>query len=146
MIDKKYTLRDDSTALSTGVIWQIVGFIVPGYDQLPPAEQLAWQEKLQFPVRKAAHFSEYIILGMLMLNMVRQLLRDRGYSLVRLGAIAWALGTAYCLTDEIHQIFVPGRTFMLLDIGIDSAGVLVGVLLCTLIIGIVHLVRRKRKE
>ena len=137
---------DDSNRLSTGLIWHIVGFIVPGYDQMSAAEQLQWQEALQFPVRKAAHFSEYALLGMLMLNMTLRLdcLRDRPIS-VRAG-VAWALCVAYCLTDEIHQIFVPGRTFKLLDIVIDSSGALAGIALVLLIMWIVKRVRRSRAQ
>ena len=140
---------DDSTALSTGVIWHIVGFIVPGYDLMPLASQLYWQEQLQFPVRKAAHFSEYALLGMLMLNMVRQLARENGGVAKRFGGIreqavfAWELSTLYCVTDEIHQIFVDGRTFKLLDIGIDSAGALTGILVLLLALWLANRVKRR---
>lgn len=34
------------------------------------------------------------------------------------------ISIVYAITDEIHQLFVPGRTFALYDILIDSAGVL----------------------
>ncbi len=135
---------DDSTKLSTGVIWQVVGFLVPGYDQMSAAEQLYWQEALQFPVRKAAHFSEYALLGMLMLNMTLRLGCLRARPLLVRAGVAWLLCIAYCLTDEIHQIFVPGRTFKLLDIGIDSCGALAGILLVLLVMAIVRLVRRNR--
>ena len=35
----------------------------------------------------------------------------------------------YANTDEFHQLFVPGRTGRLLDIGIDSCGALLGSLI-----------------
>ena len=41
---------------------------------------------------------------------------------------AFAIGALYAVSDEIHQIFVPGRSCELRDILIDSAGVLVGIL------------------
>ncbi|MBO7376468.1 MAG: VanZ family protein, partial [Clostridia bacterium] len=35
----------------------------------------------------------------------------------------------FAVSDEIHQIFVPGRAFEISDIVTDSAGVLIGCLL-----------------
>lgn len=32
----------------------------------------------------------------------------------------------YAVTDEIHQFFVPGRTFQLFDLFIDSLGAIIG--------------------
>ena len=50
------------------------------------------------------------------------------------GALAaWLIGTAYAVTDEFHQSFVPGRSCELRDVMIDSCGVLTGVLLATLV-------------
>ena len=129
---------DDSTELSMGIVWHIIGFIVPGYDQMSPAGQLYWQQLLDHPVRKTAHFLEYAVLGALMMNMVWHLARESGKrasdgnaantsSIVKLGVIAWILATAYAVTDEIHQLFVPGRAFMFSDIVRDSAGALAGV-------------------
>lgn len=131
---------DESTELSMGVVWHIIGFIVPGYDQMSLAEQLYWQEALDHPVRKTAHFLEYAVLGALMLNMLWQIAKARRTSsggedtktsplprIRNLAIGAWALATAYAVTDEIHQMFIPGRAGMVTDVLLDSAGVLVGV-------------------
>lgn len=118
---------DESTVLSTGVIWHIVGFIVPGYDQMPPAEQLQWQEALQFPVRKTAHFLEYALLGFLALNLVMRLGSRLPLSKGGKVALAWAFCVAYSIGDEVHQMFVPGRTGKVMDVAIDSVGALVGI-------------------
>ena len=164
------TPADDSDAMSLGLAWHIVSFIVPGYDQLPAAEQLHWQETLNHPVRKAAHFLEYAALGALMLNMLvqiarlrrgesgpaRQVLpsadggpagqvppsadggpapsREAGIKFGRLVAAAWALGTLYAASDEVHQLFIEGRTGQLSDVLLDSSGVLAGALLCWLLL------------
>lgn len=68
---------DKSTELSMGIVWHIIGFIVPGYDQMSPADQLYWQQLLDHPVRKTAHFLEYALLGVLTMNMVVRIARDR---------------------------------------------------------------------
>jgi VanZ family protein len=37
------------------------------------------------------------------------------------------VGSAYAVTDEIHQTFVTGRAGRPLDWAIDTAGVLIGI-------------------
>jgi len=67
-------------------------------------------------LRKLAHVAEYAILGLL-------LLRALGRELP-----AFAAGVAYAASDEIHQHFVPGRAASPIDLLIDAAGVLLGVI------------------
>jgi VanZ family protein len=38
---------------------------------------------------------------------------------------------AFALSDEIHQLFVPGRAFQVIDLIIDFLGILFGVFLYT---------------
>ena len=47
---------------------------------------------------------------------------------VRRPALAVALAALYAVSDEIHQTFVEGRVGAPLDVGIDTLGALVGVL------------------
>jgi VanZ family protein len=68
-------------------------------------------------LRKVAHLAEFAVLGAL-------LLRAFG----RAGP-AVAVGSLYAATDEFHQAFVDGRVASPLDWGIDTAGVVAGVLL-----------------
>jgi VanZ family protein len=71
-------------------------------------------------LRKAAHMTEYAILGALFL-------RALGRELPAVMA-----GVAYAVTDEIHQHFVEGRHTAALDIALDSVGVVVGIYLLRL--------------
>jgi len=68
-------------------------------------------------LRKLAHACEYALLGALLLRALRS------------EFAAVAAGVAYAITDEIHQIFVPGRVGSPIDVAIDAVGVTVGVLL-----------------
>jgi len=148
---------DQSDELSLGVVWRIVSFIVPGYGDLSPAEQLDWQKMLNHPVRKTAHFLEYATLGALMFNMLMQIARLKGIGFPAkaqgasgerrvlsprlldashkrsFAVLAWALTTLYASSDEVHQMFVSGRAGMVTDVLLDSSGALVGVLLCWLV-------------
>lgn len=79
---------------------------------------------LQFPVRKCAHMSEYALYAMLLvlhLSCYAISWKHRNIS-------AWLLALAYASTDEIHQLFVPGRSGQLTDVMIDAAGALLGLL------------------
>ena len=40
--------------------------------------------------------------------------------------IPWVITTAYAGTDELHQLFVPGRSGQVSDVLLDSAGALIG--------------------
>jgi len=40
-----------------------------------------------------------------------------------------SFGGGYAVTDEIHQLFVPDRSGRILDVGIDTLGVITGVLI-----------------
>ena len=68
-------------------------------------------------LRKLAHAAEFAVLGAL-------LLRALGRPLT-----AFVLGTAYAVSDEIHQAFVAGRVGSPVDVGIDAVGVAVGIVL-----------------
>jgi VanZ family protein len=68
-------------------------------------------------LRKLAHAAEYAVLGALLQRALNR------------PALAFALGTLYALSDEIHQSFVPGRQGSPLDVALDAAGVAVGVAL-----------------
>ena len=77
-------------------------------------------ELLSLIIRKIAHFMEYFILGVLVLNMLRYTNKS-----ITLGIIICIL---YALSDELHQILTPGRTFKIYDIIIDSLGSVIAIL------------------
>ncbi len=74
-------------------------------------------------VRKAAHFTEY---GILFWLLVRGPMAQRPW-------LALMLCVVYALTDEGHQVFVPGRTASLYDVALDSTGALFSHFLTTAI-------------
>jgi len=77
-------------------------------------------------VRKAAHITEYAVLGWLAARAFtgssREFLRRRWFLA---GLLLIAL---QALLDEYHQSFVPSRTGSLYDSGIDLAGGLIGLI------------------
>ena len=77
-------------------------------------------ELLSLIIRKMAHFMEYFILGVLVLNMLRYTNKS-----ITVGIIICIL---YAISDELHQILTPGRTFKIYDIIIDSLGSVIAIL------------------
>lgn len=123
-------------------LWAVVIALLSG-SEFHPGFTLRWLQaglELFFPdlsaptllkinagVRKLAHVTEYFILALLVWRALRQ------------GAAAawrwsWALGTlaagvAWAAADELHQLFQRGRSGSLADVGYDSLGVLLALLL-----------------
>lgn len=93
--------------------------LVEGTTQVGKA---ALYSKVDHLVRKTAHFSEYAILGMLLTGVLRAFGVKKAWLPLLLGAL-------YAVTDEWHQMYSPGRTGKVMDILIDAAGVMTGVLI-----------------
>ena len=75
---------------------------------------------LIFLVRKTAHFTEYAILGALFYLNFRQLSKLNSRPKKILLSIIFSF--FYACTDELHQIFIPGRSAQFRDILIDTLG------------------------
>ena len=97
------------------VVLSFLGHLFPGAD-------VRTLEAIHATLRKLGHFSEYLILGLL---LVRALAADGRWRL-RHAVVAVALAGAYAATDELHQAFVPGRTAAVTDALIDASGALAG--------------------
>lgn len=74
-------------------------------------------------VRKYAHGSIYFVLGgLVIMTLIKSGIR---------GFRAYVLTIVFCLfyavTDEMHQLFVPGRSGQISDILIDIAGAVFGI-------------------
>jgi VanZ family protein len=85
---------------------------------------VALPENLQFRFwDKFAHASEYTVFGFLLFRTLKSV--EWKHPIIW----AWGLGTIYGISDEIHQMFVPGRLCQVWDGIADSVGILLGVLI-----------------
>lgn len=118
------------------LIWMIIIFIMSSFNAEDSANQSNFivniisnifnienVKLLSLIIRKLAHFTEYLILGTLVINMFTKNNAKKTYLLSILLCII------YAISDEIHQIFVPGRACQIKDILIDSVGSITGVYL-----------------
>lgn len=88
-------------------------------------------EKLEFPIRKAAHFIEYAVLGCLWFFFFRIFLGKAGGKkqcicmLVCVGIVFLSAAG-----DEFHQTFISGRSGNFKDVLLDTVGGFTGISLC----------------
>ena len=128
---------DASTEDSLAVGLLIGDLFVPDFAEKPEKEQLAFAAMVDHPVRKTAHALEYALLGVLMTGILYSEKIKKGLKANRLFfVIPWVLCILYAASDEFHQTFVPGRSGQFSDIGLDSAGALIGVLVCVRVLSL----------
>ena len=106
-----------SGELSGSILETLLGIFMPGVLESP--EKL---ELFHLILRKCAHFTEFLILGVLSSGALKYMkLRYKG--LMTMG---------YCIAvasvDETLQRFITGRAGRVHDVLIDSAGALTGIL------------------
>ena len=116
-----FILSNQPAAVSSGQSGVIVGHL----QQAMPGVSATI---LTFLVRKSAHIIAYFILGILMYRALR--INIRRWRTRTVASFALLSCSLYAVTDEIHQLFVPGRSGELRDVMIDSIAALVGVGLC----------------
>lgn len=122
------------------LIWMIIIFIMSSFNATDSANQSNFIVNiianifninniilLSLIIRKLAHFTEYLILGILVINMFTKNNAKKSCLLSILLCII------YATSDEIHQIFTPGRACQIKDILIDSVGSITGVYLFKLL-------------
>lgn len=127
--------QSERMSLSVG---HVAGLLfVDGYEDWPQERQEAFEEEIDHGVRKAAHFTEYAILGLLLTAMYRAY----GHEGERLFLLAAGTGSLYAATDEFHQLFVQGRSCQITDWMIDTCGVITGAAAVCLF----HLIIENRK-
>lgn len=121
------------------IIWMIFIFVMSSFDANESSSQSNFIvgfiinifnvdniDIVSLIVRKLAHFTEYLILGILVFNMFRYY--DKKY------CFAIVLCVFYAISDEVHQAFVPGRSCQIYDMLIDSFGSISGILLVNMFI------------
>ena len=112
-----------SNQLSTGfteVLIDTLGKIMPFDIEISTVNDIVGQ--LNHIVRKLAHFSVYLVLGILVSRaMVKNGFKGNVF------IISFLICATYAASDELHQLFVPGRGCQLKDVIIDSLGSFVGI-------------------
>lgn len=102
--------------------------------------------RIEHPVRKAAHMTEYFILAVAV-SFPFYVYGMRGIRLISTAAV---ICVAFAAGDEYHQSFVAGRGPSVTDVGIDSIGVFFGVLavqiLCRIFLNPARTAKKQKKS
>lgn len=128
MMSQQNADTSTETSLRAGTL--VAELVVPGYRDWTAAEQRALAVQIDYPVRKLAHASEYTVLGILYSLSVLSV--SAVPKRKKLLCTAFPLGVLYAMSDEFHQLFVPGRAGRVSDVLIDSSGVLLGIAIVSL--------------
>ena len=130
-------VSDNTSSRVTRIIVQIITS-----EQTSENEKQELIEKIDPIVRKIAHFTLYAIGGFLIMIYINI------YNMDDVKKILYSvlLGTIYASSDEIHQIFIPGRSGQLTDVIIDTMGVATGACLCLIIIQLSTNIANKNKK
>lgn len=111
---------EDSTKQSMGLIGKTIGVIAEIINpDITEEEKLVLYEKYHVPVRKLAHISEYFILCLL----VCMFLCTYNISYKKIIVYSFIFCFLYACSDEVHQLYVPGRSGNIKDVFIDSIGI-----------------------
>ncbi|MFZ3102550.1 MAG: VanZ family protein [Desulfitobacteriaceae bacterium] len=104
-----------------------------------------WRYTLDELVRKGAHFSEYMLFGLIS-GILSNLLLRRVWLAT---AISLTVCSIYAYTDEYRQNFVLNRTPSWFDVKMDVTGAVIGIVLATIVLLIlryIHRLKRRIKE
>lgn len=111
-------IAEESNQLSTGIVELMIRVIGKLADHIHLD-----MDSIHHLVRKNAHFIAYLVLGVLAANAFGQS-GLHGYK-----KLFAALGICilYAASDEVHQLYVPGRSGEVRDVLIDSTGACTGI-------------------
>jgi VanZ family protein len=87
------------------------------------------------------HFIEYFVLAGLLIFAITEGFAKKPHPFVLFTAFTVSL--FYGISDELHQLYVPGRVTDMLDLGVDAAGALFA---CFVLPFIMIMLSRKKKN
>ena len=110
-----------SSKQSDGITEKVVKAITKNKKEIPQRER----DTIETIIRKCAHFGLYVIGGFLMANYINTTkIQDK-----RIIIYSIAFTFMYAITDELHQLFVSGRSGEIRDVVIDTAGASFGTMM-----------------
>ena len=130
---------EESQEMSDGVLALLVrvcGIFAPTEEK-----RAALTALLALYLRKAAHFTEYTLLGC----FLTLFFAGTQKTIPRAVLPALLVGIPYAGTDEWHQLFIAGRSGEWRDVLIDAAGVAFGAALACVVLSLILRAKQKRQ-
>ncbi len=124
-------IAEESDGVSKGLLRKLI-------DIFPYTKNLSEQTKMKLIehgnpiIRKVAHFSIYALVGV----WIMAFMSTFETRLYKKWLVSMTVGVGYACLDEFHQSFVAGRGPMITDVGIDSLGVITGIIIVLILISV----------
>lgn len=118
--------KEESSAVSEAFSYRVVnstGLLF--HLHLDEEELRRIADAIESGVRKTAHMTEFGILSVLLYVWLGKWQAATGKRM----AFAAILSMLYAVSDELHQLLVPGRAGSVRDVMIDSTGAILGVII-----------------
>lgn len=113
---------------------------IDSIQKLNKVEKTKELDRIEGIIRKIAHFSLYTLVGFLLMAICSTYNINEKIRII----ISLLSGIVYAVSDEIHQMFIAGRTAKPTDVFIDTLGVILGIVIIMLILKIIN-IRNKRE-
>ena len=136
-------IADNSSAQSSRIV-DFISNILPAIRDMGEQDKTILKQEILTPiVRKMAHFSIYTMLGMFTMNYTNTYRKDKLYP-EAIKALIFCI--CYSISDEIHQMFIPGRSGEIRDVLIDTSGALLGITFTIVIVKIILKIKQKNRK
>ena len=113
-----YCLSGQDGISSSGLSTKLLTIIANYLNNFISIDVALFVKEFSLLFRKLAHFSEYFILFVLTYECFKE------YKIKNVLIVAIVFCVVYACFDEFHQLFVDGRSGQIIDVLIDSSGVL----------------------
>ena len=133
-----------SSSASKSVTEKVAPVVVPNYDKMTETEQKDAVLTLDGIVREAAHLLQFMPIGFSLYLLLRTFELSGKIRNATI-PITLCFGLLYAVSDELHQLLTPGRSFQLFDVFMDTCGVTIGCVGGLLTVLIIKAIRKNRE-
>lgn len=113
----------DESQKTSNTVTKVIVRILTFNQEITEEQELKSIEDLDFVIRKLAHYSIYLLGGILIWGYINTF----DIAIKKKIIISIIIGVAYATFDELHQYFIANRSAKIFDVCIDSLGVITGV-------------------
>lgn len=136
------TNGEKSSSQSKAVTEKVVRVIDHDYKMPEKIEPESIDRVYDNIIRKTAHVGAYAVLGCLLFLTFKSLLRNKKEPVVCIFSVP--LSVLVAIADEYNQTLTEGRMGCVSDVFIDTAGIILGTLICMLVFK--HITERRMKK
>lgn len=130
---------------SSGLSGRLTEFLTQNIKYIQNLEETEKEEllsKIEAVVRKMAHFFLYTLVGIFAIS----LLNTYEMKVKKKIRLSFLIGVFYAILDELHQLIVPDRNGSVMDVLLDSTGVIFGIVIGYMCFYAIYKIRQKNLQ